>query len=74
MSDYASDNEKVTNPEVQCTFRTNLPEQYKVQEDLQIQLGTVSSPAELSQIIKQMIEEDGQLEGNDLAELKTRKL
>jgi hypothetical protein len=74
MSGYASDDAKVTNPEVQCTFRTNLPENYKVQEDLQIQLGTTSSPAELSQIVKQMMEDDGQLEEKDLAELKTRKL
>lgn len=74
MSGYASDDARVMNPEVQCTFRTNLPEAYKVQEDLQIQLQTVSTPAELSQILKQMMEDDGQLEDKDLEELKTRKL
>lgn len=70
MSEYASDDGKVANLEVQCTFRTNLPEQYKVAEDLEIQMQTSSGPNELSQILKQMMEDDG----CDLPEMKTRKL
>ena len=65
--------DKVTS-EVQCTFRTSLPEQYKVPEEVEIQLQTTSGNKELSSIVKQMIEDDGLLDEKDAEEMKTRKL
>ena len=60
--------------EVQCTFRTSLPEKYQVPEEVDIQLQTSSTSKELSTIVKQMIEENGELDDEDLKEMKTRKL
>ena len=60
--------------EVQCTFRTSLPEKYQVPEEVEIQLQTSSSSKELSTIVKQMIEDEGALDEEELKEIKTRKL
>jgi len=61
-------------PEVQCTFRTQLPEKYQVDEALEIQLNTTSTNADLNQVVKQIMEDEARLEGADLKEVKTRKL
>lgn len=60
--------------EVTCTFRTTLPDQYKVQEEFEIQLSTSSVNKDLSEIVKQMIIEEGQLDEAEEKLLKTRKL
>lgn len=60
--------------EVQCTFRTSLPERYQVPEEVEIQLQTSSTSKELSAIVKQMIEDDGLLDEAESKEIKTRKL
>ena len=52
-------NEENQTSEVQCTFRTSLPEQFQLAEELEIQLQTTSGVKELSTIIKQMIEDEG---------------
>jgi len=66
--------EQEATAEVQCTFRTSLPSQFAVPEDIQIQMSTGSVAKNLSDVLKQMISEEGTLEENEEAELKTRKL
>ena len=43
--------------EVQCTFRTMLPEEYKVEESIEIQLETNSTNKDLTEVVRQMMEE-----------------
>lgn len=38
--------------EVQCTFRTSLPAEFAVDEDVTIQLSTASVGGDLSQVVK----------------------
>ena len=45
--------------EVQCTFHTTLPAEYRVPTDAQINLSTSATADELSQIIRQMLVESG---------------
>jgi len=49
----ASDNET---REVQCTFRTALPDEFKVEESLEIQLDTNSTNKDLTTVLREIIE------------------
>ena len=60
--------------EVQCTFRTTLPDQYHVDEALEIQLATASTAKELSEVVKQIMEDGDSMDEALLKEVKTRKL
>lgn len=60
--------------EAQCSFLSSLPDQFRVAEDLQVQLSTGSTAKDLSEVVKTMIEEEGELSPEDEALLKTRKL
>jgi len=51
--------------EVQCTFRTALPELYQVEES-EIQLPTQSSNKDLSEVVKQLLEDEGRIDEKDL--------
>lgn len=65
--------DKVTS-EATCTFRSGLPEQYRVSEELQIQLETDSQTKDITQIVKQMIIEEGTLNEEEEKDLTNRKL
>lgn len=56
------------------TFRTSLPPQYAISEEIQIQLSATSVARDISDVLKQMITEEGALSEAEEAELKTRKL
>ena len=60
--------------EVQCIFKTLLPEKYQVPEGVEISLQTSSVNKDLSQIVKEMIAEEGSLDENEQKEWKSRKL
>lgn len=51
--------------EVACVFRTNLPEIFQV-PDVTINLSTSSTTKDLTQIVKQLIEEEGRADLNDI--------
>jgi len=57
--------------EVQCTFHTSLPKDFKVPDDAQINLATSSTAEELSQIVRQMLSESASAAAKK--DLKTRK-
>lgn len=70
----ASDDEKVTR-EVQCTFKTRLPESYQVDESVEIQLSTGSTNKDLTQVVKEMIlEEQGDDDTDAMKQVKNKKL
>jgi hypothetical protein len=62
------------NSEVQCTFHTSLPDQFKVPEEVEIQLSSSSVAKDLSNIVKQIIEDEGALDEDQADQFKTRKL
>lgn len=57
--------------EVQCTFHTSLPADFKVPADAQINLATSSTAEELTQVVRQMLLESASASAKK--ELKTRK-
>ena len=60
--------------EVQCTFRTTLPDDFKVDESIEIQLNTNSTNKDLTQIIKEIIQEELDETSDSMKHLQTRKL
>ena len=59
--------------EVQCRFKTTLPEKYQVHDDAVISVSTNSSTKELTQIVKQLLTEDNDDE-KFAKELNAKKL
>lgn len=60
--------------EVQCVFRTALPDHFKVDKALEIQLGSNSTNKDLNEVVKQMMEDDGTMDEHHLKEVRQRKL
>ena len=59
--------------EVQCRFKTTLPEKYKVPEEAVISISTSSTTKELTQIVKQLLIEENDDE-KFVKELEAKKL
>jgi len=52
--------------EVLCRFRSTLPDEFQVDQSLEIQLGTKSSNKDLGEIIKQMLEDEGKCDMKEI--------
>ena len=59
--------------EVSVTFRSTLPEQFQVPEEVQVQVSTSSVALELGQIVKQLLAENDMDESSSKL-LQSRKL
>ena len=59
--------------EVQCCFKTTLPDRFKVPDDTEISLSTSSTTKELTQIVKQLLLEDNEDQAM-VKELASKKL
>ena len=67
----ASDNET---REVQCTFRTALPDEFKVEESLEIQLDTNSTNKDLTTVLREIIEGMDEFTEKASTQMKSKKL
>jgi hypothetical protein len=60
--------------EVLCSFKTTLPEPFRISEEFSITLSTSSTTKDLTEVLKQMLLEENVLEDEQERILKTRKL
>ena len=73
--DSENDQMEETNREVQCTFHTNLPDDFQVDNSLEIQLNTSSTNKDLTQVLRGLVDElQDDLTEQATKDLKSKKI